>query len=57
MTTTDHISGSTLATAPVVGASAPALTLPDETGRPVRFADRWAAAPRGVVLVFVRHFG
>ena len=42
---------------PSVGDQAPDLTLTDTTGLPVRLSDLWDAAPRALVLVFVRHFG
>lgn len=39
------------------GDRAPDVTVRDETGADVRLRDLWAAAPRGLALVFVRHFG
>ena len=42
---------------PAVGRPAPDATLPDAAGTPVRLSDHWRAAPRGLALVFVRHFG
>ena len=42
---------------PPVGNRAPDLALRDAAGAPVRLADLWAAAPRALALVFVRHFG
>lgn len=42
---------------PVLGAVAPDLTLSDETGQYVRLSEHWSAAPRGLLLVFVRQLG
>lgn len=42
---------------PTVGHPAPDVTLHDTAGAPVRLAELWAAAPRALVLVFLRHFG
>ncbi len=42
---------------PAVGQPAPDATLPDAVGTRVRLSDRWRAAPRGLALVFVRHYG
>ncbi len=57
MTITGHISDTRPVSLPAVGASAPDVTLHDDSGQTIRFSDRWAAAPRGLVLVFIRHFG
>lgn len=43
--------------APQPGDPAPDLTLRDETGTEVRLSDLWSRAPRGLALIFVRHFG
>lgn len=42
---------------PQPGDPAPDLTLRDETGSAVRLSDLWSRAPRGLALIFVRHFG
>lgn len=42
---------------PRLGEPAPDLPLRDETGTAVRLRDLWERAPRGLALVFVRHFG
>ena len=42
---------------PAVGDRAPDRTLGGADGAPVRLAELWSAAPRALVLVFVRHFG
>lgn len=39
------------------GDRAPDVTVRDETGADTRLRDLWAEAPRGLALVFVRHFG
>ncbi len=44
-------------TPPSVGATAPDAVLSDDTGQPVRISACWTAAPRGLVLVFIRQFG
>jgi len=38
-----------------IGDPAPDVTVPDQTGRPVRLGDCWAEKP--LVLLFLRHFG
>ncbi len=43
--------------APSAGSAAPDLALGDPAGAKVRLSDLWDAAPRGLALVFVRHFG
>ncbi len=48
---------STLGMPPAVGAQAPDVTLLDDRGASVRFSNRWSNAPRGLILVFIRHFG
>lgn len=42
---------------PQPGDPAPDLTLRDETGTALRLSDLWGRAPRGLALIFVRHFG
>jgi peroxiredoxin len=37
--------------------SAPDFEFVDKAGRLVRISDLWSAAERGIVLVFLRHFG
>jgi peroxiredoxin len=37
--------------------SAPDFEFADKAGRLVRLSDLWSAAERGIVLVFLRHFG
>ena len=45
------------AAAPSAGSPAPDLALPGRDGTPTRLGDLWAAAPRALALVLVRHFG
>lgn len=45
------------ASAPTVGMSAPEVALRDGEGQTVWLADLWAGRPKGIVLVFLRHFG
>jgi len=42
---------------PKAGEMAPDATLTDAAGAAVPLSDLWEAAPRALVLVFLRHFG
>lgn len=43
--------------APVIGEAAPDSVVGDGSGAGTRLSALWTAAPRALVLVFLRHFG